>query len=201
MVVSFPDVPRETHTTLAEYVALLLKWNKAINLIGPSTESDIWNRHIHDGYQLLSYIPQGAKTLLDMGSGAGLPGLVVAVARPALSVTLLERDTRKAAFMQEAIARLALKNAHVSCETIEVHTGAYDVVTARALANLAKLCGYAYPLLGENSPICLFAKGENYATELAEAQREWAFEHHVHPSAIQENSVIISLSQLNKIES
>lgn len=194
-MITLADVSRETRAALESYVGLLLKWNKAINLIAASTEADIWNRHIVDAAQTVSYIPEGAKSLLDMGTGAGLPGIVIAIMRPELSTTLLERDTRKAAFLQEAVARLELSNANVSCETAEAHQGSYDIITARALAGLSKLCHYAYPLIHKDT-ICLFAKGENYAIELEEAQGEWAFNYSIHPSAVQENSVIISLAEL-----
>ena len=190
------DVSRETRDILDEYAALLLKWNKTINLIAGSTEADLWNRHIVDATQTVSLVPDKIATLLDMGSGGGLPGMVIAIMRPELSVTLLERDTRKSAFLQEVIGRLELPNAAVSCETIESHEGVYDCITARALASLTKLCAYSYPHM-RNETICLFAKGENYANELVEAQANWAFDHTIHASAIQEKSVIVSLSQLS----
>ena len=190
------NVSRETREKLEAYAALLLKWNKAINLIAASTEDDFWNRHIIDATQTVSLVPQGIARLLDMGSGGGLPGVVIAIMRPELEVTLLERDTRKCAFLQEAIGRLELSNTSVSCETIEVHEGVYDCITARALASLSKLCDYSYPHM-KNETICLFAKGENYANELVEAQADWLFDHTVHQSAIQEKSVIVSLSQLS----
>jgi 16S rRNA (guanine527-N7)-methyltransferase len=195
---SLPTVSRETCPELNSYVALLLKWNKAINLVAASTEADVWTRHIEDAVQTVAHIPDTARTLMDMGSGAGLPGMVIAIARPDIRVVLLERDSRKAAFLQEAIARLCLRNASVSCESVEAHKGTYDCITARALASLKRLCDYSYPHMHKET-ICLFAKGKNYANELSEAQKEWQFHYHLHKGAIQEESVIVSLSQLSAI--
>ncbi|MBS0541764.1 MAG: class I SAM-dependent methyltransferase, partial [Proteobacteria bacterium] len=103
-----PDVSRETEGRLEAYVEILLKWQKAINLIGPATVDDIWGRHILDSAQILPHIPAGARTLADLGTGAGFPGLVVAALRPDLDVMLVESDARKAAFLGEAGRRMSL---------------------------------------------------------------------------------------------
>ena len=97
-----PDVSRETWGQLEAYVEILLKWQKAINLIGPATIDDVWIRHILDSAQIVPHVPAAAKRLVDMGTGAGFPGLVVAVLRPDLDTMLIESDARKAAFLGEA---------------------------------------------------------------------------------------------------
>lgn len=188
------NVSRGTLVNLASYVALLLKWNSKINLIG--SRGDVWNRHIWDCCQLVEHIPSRAKTLIDLGSGAGLPGLVIAMAT-SLHVTLVERDIRKASFLREAARTLGLKKVEVKNEDAHFISGKYDVVTARALSSLADLCELAFPLLGKSS-ICLFPKGEKFATEVAEAGEKWSFDLELIPSRTSQDSSIVSLSKLKK---
>lgn len=190
------NVSRETFSRLDAYVSLLLKWNQKINLIGKTTESAVWARHIEDSLQLLPLIPDTTKTLADLGSGAGLPGLVIALARPEIAVTLIERDQRKAAFLTEATRTLSLTNVAILAQDITATRARFDVVTARALASLSTLCTLAYPLLGMNA-ICLFPKGENLAMELEEAGDKWQFKHASKTSETSSESCIVSLSELS----
>ena len=195
---SSKNVSRETFSPMAEYVALLLKWNSKINLIGPTTETDIWSRHIEDSAQLLPLIPEAAQSLVDLGSGAGLPGMVIAISRPDLSVTLVEQDQRKSAFLTEVKHRLRLTNVTVKPVDIAILNGQYDVVTARALASLDILLGMAKPIMGEGA-ICLFPKGGNHEMELTEARQNWSFQSTQRKSATLSVSSIISISQLTPI--
>ncbi len=188
-------VSRETLHQLEAYAALLCKWNQRINLIGRTTESELWDRHIWDSYQLLELLPATVSTLADFGSGGGLPGLVLAIARPGLVVTLVERDQRKAAFLTQTVMTLALPNVSVRATPIETIDQRYDVITARALASLTELCSLSYPRLLATG-FCLFPKGANFATELAEAKTMWDFAHHEIPSKTHDVAQIISLSQL-----
>ena len=189
------NVSRETFSHLSAYVALLQKWNARINLIGKSTEAEIWQRHIADGLQLLPLIPDPIQTLADLGSGAGLPGLVIAIGRPALAVTLIEQDQRKAAFLREAAASLDLRNVRVLNTDLHAVHEKFDLVTARALASLSELCTMAHPFCGKET-ICLFPKGRNFAMELEEALAHWRMEYQTIPSKTQEDASIISLSEL-----
>ena len=191
------NVSRETNSTLSDYVALLLKWNSKINLIGPMTESDIWSRHIDDSLQLLPLIPESTASLVDLGSGAGLPGMVIAIARPDLEVTLVEQDQRKAAFLNEAKHVLQLSNVLVQPINITKLNGTYNVVTARALASLSHLLSYAEPLL-KTDGICLFPKGANHQNEVEEARLQWQFEHSLKSSMTNDNASIVTLSKLTK---
>lgn len=193
--ITHKNVSRET--LLDAYVALLLKWNAKINLIGPATESHICKRHLEDSSQLVDMIPNTAKTLVDLGSGAGLPGLVIAIHRPDLAVTLVERDQRKAAFLNEVKARLELSNVTVKAIDVATLKETYDVVTARALATLSQLMQMAQPLMGQGS-IAIFPKGVGVGEELAEARKIWAFEATQKSSATQEGASIISISKLIK---
>lgn len=189
------DVPRETLSPVAEYVSLLLKWNGKINLIGPATEPDIWSRHIEDSMQLIPLIPAEARLLVDLGSGAGLPGMVIAIARPDLKVTLVEQDQRKAAFLTEVKHRLNLGNVTVEARDIRTLEGSFDVVTARALASLDTLLSFAKPLMGQGA-ICLFPKGENHEHELSEARQNWQFDNTRQSSITHGASSIITISKL-----
>lgn len=195
-VFSPPDVSRETQLLLEQYTALIAKWNAKINLIGD--EKNIWNRHIWDAYQLIALMPQSAKTCVDLGSGAGLPGIVIAVAT-SLDVTLVERDERKAAFLREAARVLGLKNVTVLQKNARDINGTYDVILARALTSLTELCALSAPLMGTSS-ICLFPKGATFASELEETRGGWSFESQLIPSRTKEKSIIISISELRKNE-
>jgi 16S rRNA (guanine527-N7)-methyltransferase len=191
------DVPHETVALLGRYVDLLKHWNGTINLIGKATQHDIWGRHIWDSYQLLPLVPKRAKTLVDLGSGAGLPGLVLAIAAPKLAVTLVERDIRKSTFLREAARSLGLSNVTVRNDDAHFLDATFDVITARALASINDLCELALPLMGTAS-ICLFPKGENFANEVAHATEFWSFEEQVIHSETHEKAGIVSISKLNK---
>lgn len=173
------DVSRETLARLETYAALLAKWQKAINLVAPNTLSDIWSRHFLDSAQLLPLAPAGARRWLDLGSGGGFPGLVIA-AMGVPEVHLVESDQRKAAFLREA-ARAMSVPATVHVQRIEavdpaaLHQamgGAPDVISARALAPLPELLPLAQRLAGAGT-LYLFPKGRQAEDELTAAQRYW----------------------------
>lgn len=189
------NVSRETLTRLQQYVALIQKWTKAINLVGRSTESEIWQRHVEDSLQIAEKIPS-IETLADMGSGGGLPGIVIAITRPEITCHLIEQDQRKAAFLQECVARIGLSNTQVINKNIEAVEGRYNAITARALASLLDLCALAYPRLGKEA-FCLFPKGQNFAIEIEEAQKHWTFEYQCLPSKTEEKAAIIRIDHLS----
>jgi 16S rRNA (guanine527-N7)-methyltransferase len=168
------DVSRETLGQLEALVDALVRWQKAINLIGRTTLEDVWIRHVLDSAQLQPLIPTGATTLADLGSGAGFPGLVLASLMPDLEVTLIEADARKAAFLGEAGRRMGLvKPARVVVGRIEATPAAQaDVVTARALAPLGQLLGWASRHRTDTA-ICLFHKGKGWQGELTKAMKDW----------------------------
>jgi 16S rRNA (guanine527-N7)-methyltransferase len=184
-------VSRETFPRLAAYVDLLLRWNSRINLIGRGTASDVWRRHILDSAQLLPLLPPGARTLVDLGSGAGFPGLVLAIlAVP--QAHLIDSDQRKCAFLREA-ARVAGAPVTVHARRIEDVQGfAVDAVTARALAPLGDLLDHAGKFLGPNA-ICLFLKGRSAAEELTEAAKLWSMRARLLPSVTDEEAAIIRI--------
>ena len=189
-------VSRETLGTLAAYLETLTKWQKAINLVGPATLKEAWTRHIVDSAQLLPLIPPDARRLADLGTGAGLPGLVLAALRPDLEVVLIESDARKAAFLGEASRAMGLKNQpKITVSRIEASPPAQaDVVTARALAPLARLLAWAAPHRADPA-ICLFHKGKDWSSELTEARRDWDIEAHPHPSVTDRDGVLLSITR------
>lgn len=168
------DVSRETLRRLDALSEVLLKWQKAINLVGSGTLADLWTRHFLDSAQLLPHIPPEARSLADLGTGAGFPGLVLAAFRPDLSVALVESDARKGAYLGEASRRMGLPSPpKISIGRIEaVAPAKADVITARALASLGQLLSWAARHRAD-AGICLFHKGAKWRAELDEALQEW----------------------------
>ena len=167
----------ETLDRLDRFVATLLTWQQRINLIAPSTVPRLWTRHIADSLQLLPLAPE-AKTWVDLGSGGGFPGLIIACAlaeTPGARVHLVESNAKKAAFLREA-ARIADAPAEVHAtrivDFVENLAAPVDVVSARALAPLVDLLGAAYPLL-KSGAVGLFPKGQDVELELTEAAKCW----------------------------
>jgi len=168
-------VSRETLARLTAYADLLIDWSARHNLVARSTLPDLWQRHFWDSAQLAPLIPPEARTLADLGSGAGFPGLVLAAMRPELAVTLHEATAKKCAFLSAAAERMGL---HVTIENARIEDlprRPHDVVTARALAPLPLLLSYAWPLRAPNG-VCLFLKGQNVGSELTEAHKSWRME-------------------------
>ncbi len=164
-------VSRETLERLSIYESLLKKWQKTINLVGPKTLDDSWNRHFLDSGQLRPLLPESANVLIDLGSGAGFPGLVLAILGVP-EVHLIESDVRKCAFLRE-VARATGAPVTVHTKRIEAVQGLRaDVVTARALAPLADLLDWAAPFLGEDG-VALFLKGQNVEDELTATTKYW----------------------------
>src|SRR5215467_2844360 len=169
-----PGVSRETLGRLETLVETLRHWQKAINLVGRATLDDVWTRHILDSAQLAPMIPAEAKSLVDLGSGAGFPGLVLAALRPELKITLIESDARKSAYLGEAGRKMGLpKQPRIVISRIEAAPPAKaDVVTARALAPLGQLLAWA-DRHRASPAICLFHKGKGWQAELTEATQHW----------------------------
>ena len=188
------DVSRETRDQLEAMVHVLMRWQKAINLVGKATLEDIWTRHILDSAQLAPLIPPTAQTLVDLGSGAGFPGLVLAACRPNLEVTLVEADARKAAYLGEAARRMGLaKPPKIVIGRIEaIPSAKADVVTARALAPLRQLLAWASPHRSDTA-ICLFHKGKGWQAELAEAMKEWDISYQSLSSVTDRDAVLLRI--------
>lgn len=182
-------VSRETADRLVTYESLLRRWQKAVNLVAPRTLGEIWHRHFADSAQLAQLVPQDARSLLDLGSGGGFPGLVLAVVlmerRQPLRVTLVESDTRKAAFLREATrqtgAPVDILSMRIENPETQRRVGRVDVVTVRALAPLSRLLGLAAPYFGPRT-VGLFLKGRDLQGEIDDARVGWQFDVEIVPS-------------------
>jgi 16S rRNA (guanine527-N7)-methyltransferase len=171
-------VSRETLERLDRFVPFLLQWQHAVNLVAPSTETHVWTRHIADSLQLIDLAP-GARTWIDVGSGGGFPGLIIACAlapRAGVSIHLVEANARRAAFLREA-QRLTGAPARVHAQRMEDFaqnfSGDPDVICARAVAPLKSLLELTFPLLKRSPAVGLFPKGKNAEDELREASNSW----------------------------
>ena len=190
-------VPRETLPRLHIFADLLLRWNRRINLISRMDESALWPRHIADSLQLLPHLPPTATEAADLGSGAGFPGLILAIATP-LHVHLIESDARKASFLREA-ARLTQAQVTVHVTRIEaVSLKNMPLITARALAPLPKLLALATPLLAPDG-ILLFLKGAEADQELTDATATWNMSLRRYPSRIDQRGTILRISEVTRV--
>ena len=189
------DVSRETEDRLEILVRTVERWQRAINLVGRATLGDIWFRHLLDSAQLIPLLPRYARSLTDLGSGGGFPGLVLAALRPDLDITLIDSDARKGAYLAEVARQMALpKPPRIVTGRIEtVQPARADVVTARAVAPLGQLLSWAVP--HRNDPaICLFHKGKGWQGELTEARQDWDIETQLIPSVTDRDAVLLSIA-------
>jgi 16S rRNA (guanine527-N7)-methyltransferase len=194
------DVTPELRSDLERYVALVRAWQRTHNLVAPSTLDAIWTRHVEDSLQLLDHAPP-FRRWVDLGSGAGFPGLVVAIAckgEPVRIFTLVESSHKKAAFLRAAIRETGAR-AEVAAERIEAHAermrGQADVVSARALAPLPALFGLAQPYLHAES-VMLFPKGQDFVHECDAAAKSWDFDMVEHVSATDPDARVLAIRNL-----
>lgn len=193
------NVSRETLQKLELLEHELRRWQAIKNLVGPATLDQIWDRHIVDSLQLLDLVPD-AKTWIDLGSGAGFPGLVLAIAgqERGLKVHLVESNSRKCSFLRH-VARLTESAVTVHAERLETvipgFIGKADVVSARALASLAQLLEWTEPMLKAGT-IGLFPKGRDVESELTEARKRWTFEADILPSRTDSEARILRITSI-----
>lgn len=179
LVAGLPGVSRETIERLETYVALLERWQPAINLVSSASLADVWRRHILDSLQLLALGPADAQAWLDLGSGAGLPGLVLAIAlidKPGARVRLVEADQRKAAFLAEAIRATGAPADVIADRAERLDPAPADVITARGLAPLPGLLALAHRFWAPQTR-GLFLKGRMVERELVSARLDWQFDY------------------------
>ena len=195
------DVSRETLARLEAYVDLLRRWQRRRNLIGRGTEPDIWRRHILDCGQLAAHLPTGTGRIVDLGSGAGLPGIVLAVLTGAETV-LVESDAAKAAFLAEAV-RLTGAPCEIRRARIEaLEPWPVDAIAARALAPLPRLLGLAAPfaaLTPDRPPVCVFPKGARWREELTDAALTWHISARDAPSATEPAARILIVERFARV--
>jgi len=195
-------VSRETEARLDRYVALLLEWQTKTNLVAPSTLPNIWTRHISDSLQLTDLAPS-AKIWVDLGSGGGFPGVVLACAlaeTPGANVHLVERNAKKAAFLREAVRiTSAAATVHLAGigDIVDRIGSRVDCVTARALAPLHQLVGFAEPFVSGGAK-ALFLKGQDVEAELTEATKYWNIEPRLHSSRTGGHGWIVELDRIER---
>jgi 16S rRNA (guanine527-N7)-methyltransferase len=190
-------VSRETLDRLRAYVDLLGEWNRRINLVSANTMGDVWRRHILDCAQLFKLLPRQAQIVVDLGAGAGLPGLILA-AMGVSQMHLIESDLRKAAFVREA-ARVMGVAVTLHPDRIErVPAFVADAVVARACASLGQLIEYSEKFLSPRS-LCLFLKGEAVDDELAAAEAAWTVSSELVPSLSDPTGKIVKLSAIRRV--
>jgi 16S rRNA (guanine527-N7)-methyltransferase len=189
-------VSRETLARLAVYLELLRCWQRAINLVSPGTLADPWRRHFLDCAQLAALVPPGAATVVDLGSGAGFPGMVLAILG-VQGVELIESDLRKAQFLRE-VARATRASVKIHVERIERLAGwPADVITARALAPLPRLLVLADRFITADT-VCLFLKGRSGASELTEARVSWHMKAEMRPSLSEPTGMVLQLRGIRR---
>lgn len=199
------NVSRETLERLETYAALLVKWQRTINLVAPGTLDAVWQRHFADSAQILALMPPNAQSWLDLGSGGGFPGLVLAILlndpgreKPPKHIRLIESDVRKAAFLRE-VARQVGISVDILCERIEkiaIHDKFdSDVITARALAPLDRLLPLVSPFFSVKSKAFLL-KGQNVQSEVQAAEKNWQLTYDLVPSRTDRDARIVVISNL-----
>ncbi|MGQ0527632.1 MAG: 16S rRNA (guanine(527)-N(7))-methyltransferase RsmG [Alphaproteobacteria bacterium] len=196
MVADF-GVSRETLQKLKNYAALVVKWQKTINLVGHNTLDDVWERHFADSAQLAHYVPEGG-VLADLGSGAGFPGLVLAMLRPDITVHLVESDTRKAEFLRtvsrETDTPIVIHNERA--EKILQHIKP-TLITARAFAPAIKIMGLVTGARIDAKLLLL--KGKKWRAELREARKNYEFSAENAASSTDRHAQILTISQIRPI--
>ena len=191
------DVSRETLDKLQAYADLLVKWQAKINLVSNSTIDDLWTRHLLDSAQVFPYLPKETKTLVDIGCGAGFPGLVLAI-MGVEDVHMVDSDMRKMSFVREAARVTETPVTIHNCRIDDVkETGFADVVTSRALASLDKLLGFADVLRKPNGT-CVFLKGRKAEEEVIEAQKCWDFDYQSHGSVSDQDGKVLIIERMTR---
>ena len=195
------NVSRETLALLEIYVALLGDWNRRHNLVSEKSLENVWHRHVWDSAQLIRFVPEAATSLVDLGSGAGFPGLVLATMlreRPGFRAVLYESIAKKCRFLEEVASQLGLNVEVRNTRMEEARREPFGLVTARACAPLSKLLGYARPFQ-ESKTVNLFLKGQNVESELTEARTSWRMKVERHQSLTDPSGVILEIRDLSHV--
>jgi len=191
------NVSRETLGRLILFAELLGKWQKSINLVGDQSLPDLWRRHMLDSAQLAPHVPKAARVITDLGTGAGFPGLILAVLLDT-EINLVESSGKKITFLREAarITGAPVSFYHGRIEKIQLPKS--DVIVSRALAPLDKLLGLAAPHLTPGG-VCLFLKGRAVDQELTAAQKNWKMHIQQFPSATDPSGKIMLIQDITLV--
>lgn len=193
------NVSRETSEKLAIYAGLIRKWTPSINLIARATVDSLETRHFLDCEQVVSLSQNARGSWVDLGSGGGLPGLIMAIHRPDLQCTLVEIDQRKSVFLRTVIREAGLTNAKIVTERIEEITPlSADHISARALAPMAQLMPYVHQHLSQNGTAWLM-KGRNWRKEVELALETWSFDCKSHPSTTDPEAAILEITRIQHV--
>ena len=195
------NVSRETLNSFCEYQTLLAKWNKKINLVSKNTLANLWERHFLDSGQIINHVDASGKRWVDVGAGAGFPGLVVALLlrdrKIDCDMILVEKNTKKVFFLNEVIRKLNLNVKVVNKNVESIESLNADILTARAFSELKKLVELAL-FHRKESGVCLFLKGENYRFELDKTLNYWFFDYDVFDSLSNSSGKIIRVKKIFK---
>ncbi|MFY9237688.1 MAG: 16S rRNA (guanine(527)-N(7))-methyltransferase RsmG [Roseovarius sp.] len=194
-------VSRETSERLDVFEALVRKWNPAINLVSKASLPHLRDRHINDSAQLVDIAPDSVGHWVDIGSGGGFPGVVIAIlmseASPDTKVTLVESDQRKAAFLRTALRETAV-DGDVICARVEgLESLEANILSARALGDLCLLLPFAEKHLAP-AGVAIFPKGRTWQEELEAAKSEWNFECRVDMNKIEPDAAILSIQGVSR---
>jgi 16S rRNA (guanine527-N7)-methyltransferase len=194
-------VSRETLARLKAYVGTLADWSARHNLVSRSSMEEVWYRHVWDSAQLAAFVPPTVNSLVDLGSGAGFPGLVLATLfhdRAGFRTVLYESIGKKVDFLGTAAEAAGLLVDVRRARIEDASTEIFDVVTARACASLSKLLGYAKRFHGPGT-VSLFLKGQNVEAELTEAHKYWKMHVNRHPSRTDPSGTILEIRELARV--
>jgi len=192
------NVSRETLARVKLFVALLEEWNARHNLVSARSVGEVWRRHVWDSAQLAAFVPQEARSLVDLGSGAGFPGLILAVLfrdRAGFRTVLIEATRKKCDFLALAGERLGLNVEIRNSRVEDAPREPFDIVAARACAQLPRLLVYAQAFQGPNT-LNLFLKGQSVGEELTEAHKSWRMQMREEPSRSDPSGVILAIREL-----
>lgn len=195
------SVSRETFDELKLYQSLLEEWQTKFNLVSNSSLADAWNRHFIDSVQLFSFVPNSAKNLADFGSGAGFPGMVLAIVAknktPYLKVSLFESIKKKTLYLKEVSEKTNTAVEIVNDRIEKITNRKFDVITSRAMTSLNELLKYSFPFCHKDT-VCIFPKGKSYSEELAEAHKYWSFKCQIETSCVSEDGKILIITKITK---
>ena len=194
------DVSRETIERLKIYAAMLAEWNARTNLVSQASLKQVWRRHFLDSAQLAPFIPESANCMVDLGSGAGFPGLVLAEMlrnRKTFRVVLYEATGKKCKFLEAISRKLGLEVEIRNMRIEDSPPEPFDIIVARALAPLERLLPYAQRFWGPNS-MALFLKGQNVGGELTQGAKSWNMKAQRHPSQSDPSGAILRITELHR---
>lgn len=194
------NVSRETYKKLQNFVALLSAWNEKINLVSKKSFEEVWERHVLDSAQLIKYISKDIRNIVDIGSGSGFPGVVIAILmlehNPQTHITLVESISKKAMYLNDIKEKINLNNVFVVNDRVEnVVFKTVDLITARAVASTDILCGYAYKIGNKNTEMLLL-KGKSFNEEEIEAKKHWVYSREIYNNEYSDDGFVVRFKNI-----